>query len=81
MDYNLSNNYDTPMQTGSPNSSPIRQDNFGYNSFHTPYKVEQSLSQFNQTQKQFDNRYLTPHAVSIYYFLIKNVFLLSHAND
>lgn len=53
--------YDTPMQTGSP----IRNDNFGYNSFHTPYKIEQSLSQFNMNQKQFDNRYLTAHAVSI----------------
>lgn len=72
MDYNNLSNYDTPMQTGSPNSSPIRQDNFGYNSFHTPYKVEQSLSQFNQNQKQFDNRYLTPHAVSIQINIIDN---------
>lgn len=64
MEHNNSGLLDTPMQTGSPNASPVKQDNFGYISFHTPYKVEQSLSQFNQTQKQFDNRYLTPSAVS-----------------
>lgn len=54
--------YEAPMQTGSPDHS--RYDNMGYNSFHTPYKVEQSLTQFNQSQRQFDNRYLTSQAVS-----------------
>lgn len=54
-------NYDTPMQTGSPKSSA--HEAYGYHSFHTPYKVEQSFTQFNQTHKQLDNRYLTTHAV------------------
>lgn len=60
---NNQTNYETPM-----NISPLsnqRQETSAYNSFHTPYKVDQSLSQFNQSQKQFDNRYLTVQAVSV----------------
>lgn len=56
---NHASHYETPMETGSP----VRPSNFGYNSFHTPYKIDQSLSQFNMNQKQFDNRYLSAHAV------------------
>lgn len=58
------NNYETPMNI-SGNSPDKRQDSFNtsYHSFHTPYKVEQLLNQFNQTQKQFDNRYLSAQAV------------------
>lgn len=60
---NLEGNFETPMNTSSSPTRP-NVESFTCHSFHTPYKVEQSVNQFNQTQKQFDNRYLTTQAVS-----------------
>lgn len=62
---NSQSNFETPMNISNSPTSNQRQESFAYNSFHTPYKVDQSLSQFNQAQKQFDNRYLSIQAVSV----------------
>lgn len=63
-DSNQSNS-ETPMNISGSPTSHQRQEPIAYSSFHTPYKVDQYLSQSSQSHKQFDNRYLSIQAVSI----------------